>query len=109
MRKSELFALILSIVSDITEISKEDIMSKSHKEDVVEARLLVIYFCRKEGLLPSRIAQLMGMSHRNVNRSLSAVNVLISNGGGILIINLNSIAKQLSCALERYGNQCSPN
>ena len=47
MRKSELFALILSIVSDITEISKEDIMSKCHKEDVVEARLLVIYFCRK--------------------------------------------------------------
>lgn len=81
MRKSELFALILSIVSDITEISKEDIMSKCHKEDVVEARLLVIYFCRKEGLLPSRIAQLMGMSHRNVNRSLSAVNVLISNSG----------------------------
>lgn len=79
-----MFALILSIVSDITEISKEDIMSKSHKEDVVEARLLVIYFCRKEGLLPSRIAQLMGMSHRNVNRSLSAVNVLISNGGGYL-------------------------
>lgn len=79
MRKSELFALILSIVSDVTEMPSESILSRSHREDVVEARMLLIYFCRKMGLLPSKIAELSGISTRNVNRLISKANVLIDS------------------------------
>ena len=105
MKKSELFALILSIVSEVTEIPECDILSKSIKEDIVEARMLLIYFCHKEGLLPARIAELSNLSHRCINKYISKANVLISNGGGMLIISLNFIAKQLRLNLERFGNQ----
>lgn len=80
MKKSELFALILSIVSDVTEISENDILSKSFKEDIVEARMLLIHFCYKEGLLPAKIAELSGFSHRCINKYISKANMVIPNG-----------------------------
>lgn len=105
MKKSELFALILSIISDVTEISENDILSKSFKEDIVEARMLLIYFCHKEGLLPAKIAELSGLSHRCINKHISKANLLIPNGGGYILINSNSIAKQLRSKLEQFVKQ----
>ena len=105
MKKSELFALILSIVSDVTEITAQEILSKSIAEEIVEARMLLIHFCFREGLMPSKIASLSGFSHRCINKYISKANSLISNGGGILIINLNSIAKRLRLNLEQLANQ----
>mgnify|MGYP003300987212 CR=1 FL=1 len=82
MKKSELFALVLSIVSDVTEIPVESILSKSHKEDVVEARMLTLHFCRKSGLTPSSISELSGINYRCVNKFISKSNMLISNASG---------------------------
>ncbi len=79
MKKSELFALVLSTVSNVTEVSEEDILSKSHKEDLVEARMLVLYFCRKNGLTPAVISNLSGINYRCVNKFISKANMLISN------------------------------
>lgn len=74
MKKSEVFARVLAAVSAITEIPSEDILSKSHREDVTDARMLLVYFCHEEGLYPIQIADLVGLSARQVNRLISAGN-----------------------------------
>ena len=50
MKKSEIFAKVVEIVSDCTEVSVEWIMSDRRQEDVVMARCLVIYYGRWFGL-----------------------------------------------------------
>lgn len=81
MKKSELFAHILSIVSDITEISSDVILSSSRSEEVVDARILVVYFCFRKGLYPTQIAALSGFSHKRVNRLITSANARFSNKG----------------------------
>lgn len=74
MKKSEIFARVLSAVSEITEILPEDILSKSHREDITDARTLLVYFCHAEGLYAIQIADFVGISPRQVNRLISAWN-----------------------------------
>lgn len=74
MKKSEIFARVLAAVSEITEILPEDILSKSHREDITDARMLLVYFCHAEGLYAIQIANFVGLSTRQVNRLISAWN-----------------------------------
>lgn len=43
MKKSEIFQIVLDIVSDCTEISKEKILSNSRIAEVVDARCIAVY------------------------------------------------------------------
>lgn len=74
MKKSEIFARVLAAVSEITEILPEEILSKSHREDIADARMLLVYFCHAEGLYSIQIADLVGLSTRQVNRLISTWN-----------------------------------
>lgn len=71
MSKLEIFTALLSIVSDVTEVSAAEILSGSRKEEVVDARMILAKCLSKEGLYPSQIASLMRQTTRNVNRALS--------------------------------------
>ena len=48
--KSKIFETILTQVAEVTEISKETIIGKTKSSDVIEARILVIYYCKSYGL-----------------------------------------------------------
>lgn len=78
MKKSEIFALVLDSVSVVTELSEEDILSKSRREDIAQARMLLVHFCRVMGLYTSQIAGLAGMSHRQTNRLAARANERLS-------------------------------
>ena len=71
MKKSEILFEILEKVSDATEIDAATILSKSRKEEHVEARMITIYCCAKKGLRPAQIAELMQQTPHNIYRSLS--------------------------------------
>lgn len=73
MKKSEILFEILEKVSDATEIDAATILSKSRKEEHVEARMITIYCCAKKGLRPAQIAELMQQTPHNIYRSLSGV------------------------------------
>ena len=71
--KSELFAQILSSVSQITELSPEQILSKTKTDDLVEARSLLVHYCFILGLPSISIASfLMRSSTKCVNRYLAS-------------------------------------
>lgn len=48
--KSELFAKILSVVADVTELSTEVILSKCKSDECVAARALFVHFCCTKGM-----------------------------------------------------------
>lgn len=48
--KSKIFGTILECVADATELSTEQILSANRKQEIVEARAMVIYFCKRYGL-----------------------------------------------------------
>lgn len=71
MKKSEILFEVLGQVSDATEIESDVILSKSRKEEHVEARLIAIYCCIRKGLKPVQVAGLMRQTPHNIYRSLS--------------------------------------
>lgn len=58
--KSELFAKILSVVAETTELSTEIILSQSKTEECVAARALFVHFCCKYGVPTCAIKDYLG-------------------------------------------------
>lgn len=71
MCKSEIFARLLQLVEQETEISKEQILSANKEAEVVDARYILVDMLTKAGFYPSRIAVLIRQSKRSVNYILS--------------------------------------
>lgn len=67
MKKRELFDKILAIVEEETEISREEILSKSKKEEVVDARALLVFVLHSLGFYPIQISLLSGICQRCIN------------------------------------------
>ena len=72
MCKSEIFAKILRLVSEETEISTSDILSGSKETDVVDARYLLVYLLHERGFYPSQIALYVCKTKRSINYILSS-------------------------------------
>ena len=73
--KSELFAQILSSVAQITELSPEQILSKTKTDDLVAARSLFVHYCASLGVPSISIARYMQRSGtHSVSRYLANYN-----------------------------------
>lgn len=70
--KSELFAQILASVAQITELTPEQILSKTKTDDLVAARSLFVHYCKSKGIPSISIAQYLQRARTNsVNRYLT--------------------------------------
>ena len=73
--KSELLAQILAIVAQITELSPEQILSKTKTDDLVAARSLFVHYCASLGVPSISIARFMQRSGtHSVSRYLADYN-----------------------------------
>lgn len=72
MCKSEIFAKIINAVSEETEVTVEEIMSKSKNAEVVDARAIVIMLLSEYGFYPESISKLL-------NKTSACVRFLISS------------------------------
>lgn len=71
--KSELFAKILDLVAQTTELSPENILSMTKTDDLVAARSLFVHHCAALGIPSVSIAKFLGRRKTNsVNRYLAA-------------------------------------
>lgn len=73
MKKREILAEVVGAVTDATEIDSDVILSRSRKEEDVEARMILIYACSRRGVRPVQLARLIGQTPHNVYRSLRAL------------------------------------
>lgn len=69
--KTRLFNTILDIVSEVTEISQADIISLRKDEEILEARILFVWFANLNGMHAPDIAKFLGRKSQNsVNEKL---------------------------------------
>lgn len=71
MRAKKVLGEVLQVVAEQTDIEVEKIMSRKRELEAVDARHICVKLLRERGLYPSRIAEVMGMTPRNVCYILS--------------------------------------
>lgn len=86
MKKSEIFAGILADVSSEAEIDSDRILSSERKEEVVDARYLVIFLLLGNGFYPAMIAERMGLSARAVRSAISGFEARLANSAGLRLV-----------------------
>lgn len=86
VRKSEIFAGILADVSSEAEIDSDRILSSERKEEVVDARYLVIFLLLGNGFYPAMIAERMGLSARAVRSAISGFEARLANSAGLRLV-----------------------
>lgn len=86
MKKSEIFASVLADVSAETEIDSDRILSSERKEEVVDARYLVIFLLLGNGFYPAMIAERMGLSARAVRSAISGFDARLANSAGLRLV-----------------------
>lgn len=96
MRKSEIFAGILADVSSEAEIDRDRILSSERKEEVVDARYLVIFLLLGNGFYPAMIAERMGLSARAVRSAISGFEARLANSAGLRLVCQRLSAKWLA-------------
>lgn len=57
--KTQIFNTLLDIVSQECEVTKEDILSHNKAEEIVDARTILVYFCKDYGLHTAEIAKFL--------------------------------------------------
>ncbi len=86
MKKSEIFAEILSDVSRETEIPREIILSNCRQEEVVDARYLVIFLLKGQGFYPRMIAERVNMTSRAVRNAVAGFNARLAGSNGLRLV-----------------------
>ena len=71
MKKTEIFAEILAIVSRETEVLEGEILSKIKIADVVDARFMLVKSLVDYGFYPGEVARLMKVTSRSIHYTLS--------------------------------------
>lgn len=98
MKKSEIFAEILSIVSFETDVTESEILSDNRHAEVVDARYMLVKSLYDYGFYPADIAKRIRKTPRLITHILSGFEERIS------------YAKQLGNCHERIkksvGNKC---
>ena len=69
MGKVEDFSKVIKVVTELTDVSDQEILGKSRKENVVDARWMVIYFMRMMGYESKEIAKLINHPERTINNA----------------------------------------
>lgn len=70
MKKQEIFNAIVALVEEETEVSRNLILSRNIREDVVDARSLLVNLLCEYGFYPQQICELSGICTRSINAFL---------------------------------------
>lgn len=71
MERLEYFSKVMKVVSELMEVSEQDILGKSREYEVVDARWMAIYLMKEKGYTSKQIAPLMNHPIRTINHALS--------------------------------------
>ena len=82
--QKELLNDIISIVTELTEISQEELLSRSRRTDVIEARYLLIYTLHSQGIKTYKIAKLLNIPERSIYYSITSFSVRSDQDGSMM-------------------------
>lgn len=72
MGKIEDFSKVIKVVTELTDVTDQEILGKTREQDVVDARWMVIYFMKSKGYSTRQISMLMLHPERTINHALNA-------------------------------------
>lgn len=64
---AELADYVLELVADELDVTRESVLSKSRKAEIVDARHMVAKLLHVRNVYPSRIAEIFGVSPRSIH------------------------------------------
>lgn len=88
------FDIIINAVADAMDMRPCEITCRRRYQETIDARWMVVRLLTERGYYPTRIAEWMRMTPRNVNIILAAVNERISSDDNFRR-NLETARKQL--------------
>lgn len=91
--KAKYYATVMSVVTDLTDLTEEEILNGKRTMEVVDARWLAVRLMRDIGLYPFQIAEMMAMSVRSVQYILINFDDRMKFGDAMLKMYLQ-MAKQ---------------
>lgn len=71
MKKKEIYTYIINVVAEECEVDATAIESKSKVAEVVDARYMLIMALLDFGFYPSEVAQMVGLTSRSINYTIS--------------------------------------
>ena len=95
---AELADHILGIVAEELDVTKESILSKSRKAEVVDARHMAAKLLHARNVYPSRIAAFFNLSPRNIQHVITSFDARIQTNRALR----NSYVK----LTKRLGENC---
>ena len=98
MRKE--YERIIKAVADASDLAPCQILCRRRFPETIDARWVAVKLLREEGLYSSKIADIMGMSARNVNYILFSVETRLSMGDKALGNILERARKELRNGAE---------
>ena len=84
MKRTEYFSKVIKVITELTDVTEEQILGKSRIPEVVDARWMVIHFMKVMGYSTSDISKLINHPERTVNHATQMFldRVRYSNGLG---------------------------
>ena len=73
MGKVDDFSKVIKVVTELMDVTEQDILGKSRAQEIVDARWMVIYFMKMKGYCTKEISELVMHPERTVNHALQAV------------------------------------
>lgn len=86
---AELADYVIELVADELDVTRESIMSKSRKAEIVDARHMVAKLLHVRNVYPSRIAEIFGVSPRSIHYTITSFDARIQTNRALR----NSYAK----------------
>lgn len=84
----------LQVISSVMGIPVEDILGRSRKAEIVEARHLAFYFLRKKYIL-SEIAEIIKRDHSSVVHGIKRIESFLSIGDKRITESVDEIKRKL--------------
>ena len=70
MKRTEYFSKVIKVITELTDVTEEQILGKSRIPEVVDARWMVICLMREKGYQTKQIAMLVHHPERTVNHAI---------------------------------------
>lgn len=88
---------VIKVVTELTEVSEQDIFGRTRSFDAVDARWMVIQLLKDQKMSSKKIALLISHPERTINHALSMIEQRIK-------FSTNGFGNTLSIARQRLGN-----
>lgn len=102
--KAKYYQAVMSVVTDLTDLTEDDILNGRRTMEVIDARWLCVRLMKDIGLYPYQIAEVMSMSVRTVQYILNNFDDRMKFGDAMLKIYLIMAKKRLENLNALNGN-----